>query len=117
MREWEPQISWKSPLREENYNEYRDAEFLQRVGLAQLKEALKEFWPAGGPRWDGLAVYETASGRSEGVILVEGRSDPDEFYSDGCDAGRSLSGKPSRGSAANRIQIAIALRRRRPGLA
>jgi hypothetical protein len=101
-----PNITWKSPLAEENYKEYRDTEFLTCVGLGALETRLKEFWPAGGAVWDALAVYSTETSRGDGVILVEGKSYPGEFYGDGCDAGRA----PSERSRVNRIQIASSLR-------
>jgi hypothetical protein len=101
-----PTITWTSPLREENYKEYRDAEFLKRVNLGDLTGELEEFWPAGGAVWDGLAVYATNTSRGGGVILVEAKSYPGEFYGDGCDAGRA----PSEQSRRNRIQIASSLR-------
>lgn len=47
-------IEWLSPLRTDDYAEYRDAAFLQKLGLAQHAAALKEFWPTRGPQWDGL---------------------------------------------------------------
>src|SRR5262249_44052603 len=51
--------------------------------------------------------------RRSGVILVEGKSYPDEFLGDGCGAGRSGSEK----SRLNRIQIAAALRETQTWLA
>lgn len=106
LRALEPTITWKSPLHEDKYKEYRDGQFLERIGVGGLKCALGEFWPDRGPVWDGFAVYETEAGRGDGVILVEGKSYPDEFYGDGCGAGRS----PADDSRLNRIRIASALR-------
>ena len=39
----------------DNYAEYYDDAFLNRLGVKELKQPLLEFWPASGPRWDGLA--------------------------------------------------------------
>ncbi|MHC4310602.1 MAG: hypothetical protein ACYSSN_11705 [Planctomycetota bacterium] len=41
-------IEWVSPLRADDYAEYRDADFLQRLGIALDKRPLKEFWPGRG---------------------------------------------------------------------
>jgi hypothetical protein len=48
-------ISWLSPLEEDCYAEYRDAACLTKLGVGPQRTTLQEFWPAGGPRWDGLA--------------------------------------------------------------
>jgi hypothetical protein len=101
-----PEITWKSPLEEQEYQEYSDAAFLEQIGLEGLAPQLAEFWPAGGPVWDGLAVYLTPSGEG-GVILVEGKSYPGELYSAGCQAGQS----GSDASRQSRVKIAAALRR------
>lgn len=62
-------IEWRSPLRDDAYAEYYDETFLERLGIADLKAALKAFWPSSGPRWDALA--RTASGK---LILVEAKA-------------------------------------------
>ena len=49
------EIRWLSPVRDDDYSEYRDRAFLQRLGLTLEKVALSEYWPRGGPVWDGLA--------------------------------------------------------------
>jgi len=73
---WSPneQIEWLSPTREDNFAEYYDQAFLDRLGLTQLETPLAPFWPAGGPRWDGLA--RTRSGK---VVLVEAKAHIDEM--------------------------------------
>jgi hypothetical protein len=102
----EPQITWRSPLREQSYDEYADAAFLKVIDHPELADDLAEFWPSGGPVWDGLATYESAAGAG-GVILVEGKSYPGELEGSGCQAGRS----GSQASQRSRIKIAAALRR------
>lgn len=68
-------IEWLSPLREDDYAEYRDAAFLQLVGCSGLYDDLARFWPIGGPQWDAL-------GRSgETVILVEAKAHIAEMLS------------------------------------
>jgi hypothetical protein len=49
-------IEWVSPIKSTGFAEYRDADFLQRLGLGHLVEALQKFWPDNGPCWDALAV-------------------------------------------------------------
>ena len=75
-------LRWTSPLENEKFAEYRDAAFLKAIELHDAAEALRHFWPKGGPVWDGLAVIERPEGEA-GVILAEGKSYPDEFYSGG----------------------------------
>lgn len=85
-------IRWLSPLREDAFAEYRDAAFLDRLGLGAHADALKAFWPARGPQWDGL-------GWSEGApVLVEAKAHLSEFLS-----------PPSKASPASRNWIEQAL--------
>ena len=42
-------IEWVSPLESDAFREYRDQEFLDRLGVALNSRALAEFWPRGGP--------------------------------------------------------------------
>ena len=48
-------IVWLSPVEEDDYSEYRDRAFLERLELHLDKVALSDFWPRGGPVWDGLS--------------------------------------------------------------
>jgi hypothetical protein len=73
-------IAWRSPLKAENYKEYRDQQFLDLLEIRLRKRSLADFWPAGGPRWDALGV----AGRN--VILVEAKAHASEVPSD-CGAG------------------------------
>src|SRR6266566_7850402 len=63
------QIEWLSPIASDAYAEYFDEEFLYRLGVSDLRVPLRDFWPEGGPRWDGLA--KTKSGK---LILVEAKA-------------------------------------------
>jgi hypothetical protein len=92
-------LTWVSPLAERGYAEYQDTGFLRAVGLEELAPSLGDFWPARGPVWDALAVVEAGSDRP-GVLLVEGKSYPDELFGRGCQA-----------TEPSRSQIAAALRR------
>src|SRR5262245_44085249 len=62
-------ITWRSPVQEDDYAEYYDEAFLQRLGLNNLLVPLKSFWPPSGPRWDGLA--RTESGK---ILLIEAKA-------------------------------------------
>jgi len=66
-------IEWLSPLRDDDYAEYYDQEFLERIGVNDLRMPLQEFWPKSGPRWDGLA--RTKEGK---LILVEAKAHIEE---------------------------------------
>jgi hypothetical protein len=63
-------LIWKSPLPEADYYECRD-DFLVALDLGKHAPALGEFWPSGGPQWDGLA---TVVGHQPGVLLVEAKA-------------------------------------------
>lgn len=79
-------IQWVSPLKCECYTEYRDADFLRALGLAQAENYLSAFWPKGGPCWDALARLAFSDGRY-GCLLVEAKSHVNEIYGSGCCAG------------------------------
>jgi hypothetical protein len=87
LRELKAKIRWVSPLAQEGYREYRDAEFLERVGLRGVAGDLSAFWPTMGPSWDALGVVSDSLGRIKpGVILVEAKSHIAEIYGSGCQA-------------------------------
>ncbi len=62
-------IDWRSPRQDDDYAEYYDDAFLERLGVTKLTMPLAEFWPRSGPRWDGLG--RTSDGK---VILVEAKA-------------------------------------------
>ena len=76
----ENDIHWVSPLAADMYSEYRDAEFLERVGLGSVAPRLLEFWPQKGPCWDALARI------TSGCLLIEAKSHVQEIQCDGCGA-------------------------------
>lgn len=47
-------IIWLSPVEEDKFSEYRDKAFIDRLDLSLDEYPLKDFWPKGGPVWDGL---------------------------------------------------------------
>jgi hypothetical protein len=63
----------------DKFNEYQDAEFLERLNLSQHSERLKQFWPKGGPCWDALGVVEGVD--PHGFVLVEAKSRVSEMES------------------------------------
>jgi hypothetical protein len=69
-------VRWLSPLRGEDYAEYRDQEFLKRLDVKLEKMGLGMFWPARGPRWDGLARTDRGD-----LLLVEAKAHIPEMVS------------------------------------
>jgi hypothetical protein len=49
------QLEWLSPLAADDFAEYRDQAFLDRLGADLPRRPLDSFWPRGGAVWDGLA--------------------------------------------------------------
>ena len=45
-------IEWLSPLESEDFIEYRDQAFLERLGLSPQRRKLSDFWPRRGPAWN-----------------------------------------------------------------
>jgi hypothetical protein len=59
-------IDWKSPQKTDKYAEYRDEDFLKKLGiLNKMKYSLSKFWPNNGPQWDALG----ASGEEKKIRL------------------------------------------------
>jgi hypothetical protein len=74
-------IDWRSPLQSDDYAEYRDGDFLRRLGiLNKIKYSLSDFWPNNGPQWDALGVSD------DEIILVEAKANIPEMVSSGTDA-------------------------------
>ena len=69
-------LEWLSPLPEDDWAEYQDEAYLERLGVELEKRPLSTFWPTGGPVWDGLA--RTPWGAS---VLVEAKADVTELSS------------------------------------
>jgi len=70
------EIVWVSPLQNDDYAEYRDQDFLDRLGIDLPNKRLRDFWPNLGPQWDALA--KTKSGR---IILLEAKANVPEVVS------------------------------------
>lgn len=90
-------VTWASPLKKDNYLEYRD-DFLDVLGLGRFNDELRQFWPRRGPQWDGLAVAVNSE-KEKGVILLEAKAHPSESESN------------STAGEASRIKIASAIAR------
>jgi hypothetical protein len=69
-------IEWLSPLEDENFAEYRDQAFVDKLGLELKHRPLNSFWPQRGPVWDGLA--RTSSGE---LLVVEAKAHIPEMVS------------------------------------
>jgi hypothetical protein len=69
-------ITWVSPTKSDEYAEYRDNEFLDRLGIKLPHRSLLSFWPRRGPQWDGLARMEDGK-----VLLVEAKAHLPEMKS------------------------------------
>jgi hypothetical protein len=81
-------INWTSPLEVDGFAEYRDADFLARVGLERLAPALADFWPARGPQWDALALSDHGD-----VLLIEAKAHLPELFSPASAAGSASRAK------------------------
>ena len=72
----EEHIAWLSPLKSDDYAEYRDQAFLNFLDVKLEKVPLAQFWPRGGPQWDALG--KSSSGK---LLLVEAKSHISELIS------------------------------------
>jgi hypothetical protein len=74
-------IQWVSPMVGDDYAEYRDQGFLDRLGVSLGRYPIKDFWPARGPQWDALGRV------GDRVILVEAKAHLAELKSSPSQAG------------------------------
>lgn len=97
-------VQWVSPLRDDQWAEYRDAAFLAKVEAGHLSSQLAEFWPEHGPQWDALGKSS-----DKGVVLVEAKSHLEELTSS-CQAsdGSLPKIRASLAAAKDRFQAAVA---------
>ena len=69
-------IRWLSPVKSDEYAEYRDQAFLNLLNVKLEKIPLAQFWPKRGPQWDALAKSSTGK-----LLLVEAKSHISELIS------------------------------------
>lgn len=94
-------VRWVSPTPADAYREYRDGQALDRLGLARLRPHLADFWPARGPVWDGLAIFDSGQ-----VLLVEAKAHIPELASPGTRAKDASLAKIREAFAMVRAEIA-----------
>lgn len=76
------ETTWVSPLASDEYAEYRDNDFLDKLGLLEkVSYKLSDFWPKNGPQWDALG--KTA----DRVFIVEAKANIPELVSTPSGAG------------------------------
>jgi len=69
-------IDWLSPLEKDNYAEYHDEAFLEKLRLSAFIPDLRKFWPKGGPHWDGMGISA-----SQKVFMIEAKCHISELIS------------------------------------
>jgi hypothetical protein len=74
------EILWTSPLKHDEFSEYRDAAFLANLHLQEHTEELKKFWPKMGPQWDALGRTSDQKDQ-KAFILVEAKANVPELIS------------------------------------
>jgi hypothetical protein len=70
------QIKWLSPLEKDDYAEYSDSTFITQLEVKLEHKDLADFWPNGGPVWDGLAKID-----KKYILLIEAKSHIGELFS------------------------------------
>jgi hypothetical protein len=69
-------IQWVSPLKNDQFAEYSDQDFLARLGMPPLGTPLASFWPNKGPHWDALGRVDNSE-----YFLVEAKAHLGEIIS------------------------------------
>ena len=73
-------VNWVSPLKNDNYSEYRDNDFLKILCINKLNIPLNNFWPKNGPQWDALGKS------NDKYFIVEAKVNIPELKSPGTKA-------------------------------
>ena len=97
----ETAIEWLSPRESEDFVEYRDQAFVNKLGLTLTQRPLSSFWPLRGPVWDGLA--RTSSGE---VLLIEAKAHIPEMVSPASKASPASLEQIEKGLAETRSALA-----------
>lgn len=61
-------VDWLSPLKQNNFAEYRDSSFLNLLEINTLNVSLCNFWPNNGPQWDAMGKSQNR------IYLIEAKS-------------------------------------------
>jgi hypothetical protein len=96
------QVYWLSPLSNDSYAEYYDETFLGLLGVKDLHIPLREFWPAGGPRYDALAKTS-----GDKIILLEAKAYIEELADGGTKAGQGPVARPSLSRSGGLIKTCV----------
>ncbi len=73
---------WLSPLVDDQYKEYSDEGFMDKIGLKDCANQLVgQFWPKRGPVWDGLAKMD-----DDTILLFEAKAHISELFGIGMKA-------------------------------
>jgi len=76
-------IEWKSPIKSDDYAEYRDTDFIKKLWI-KIKIPLSSFWPTRGPQWDGLG----RTSENE-IFLIEAKANIPEVVSPATQASKN----------------------------
>ena len=75
-------IDWVSPLKDDQFAEYRDIDFLRKLNLEKkITYNLSDFWPNRGPQWDALGKTNDL------IFIVEAKANLPEIVSPPTGAG------------------------------
>ena len=86
--EKEININWKSPIKDDQYAEYRDEDFLRILDIeSKINSPLEKFWPKRCPQWDALGIDD------EKIFLVEAKANLPEVVSPPTVAGKESKSK------------------------
>lgn len=69
------EITWLSPLKEDNYNEIKDLRNIKKGNKSIITKEELSFWPKNGPWWDAIGICE-----DETIILVEAKAHINETH-------------------------------------
>lgn len=107
LKSWilDPPI-WVSPLVQDNYEEYQDRDFLIKLNCLEAYPKLKQFWPNGGPVWNGLAIL-SGKDNAKGVILLEGKSYVGEVINASYSCQASTTSRKKVGSSLNQVKFTL----------
>jgi hypothetical protein len=66
-------ITWISPLKEEEYIEYKlnNSKIINKFGINNKD---MDFWPEGQPQWDAIGIAENDNDGKRTIILIEAKS-------------------------------------------